>query len=59
MTPIRIHSSLYKIGRHGLVYMEIDGLWIHSGKSREEVEKAINKRAEIDNLARKGRLRLI
>jgi len=59
MTPIRIHSTLYKIGLHGFVYMEIDRRWIRSGKSREEVEKAISKRNQTNALSERGRLRLI
>jgi hypothetical protein len=49
---IEINNSYYKIGLHNMVFMLIDGDWIHSTKPREEVEKAIEK-------ALAGRHRLI
>lgn len=37
---VSIHGSLYKVGRHSLVYVNIDGDWKRSGKTYSEFEKA-------------------
>ena len=47
MSVIKINNMTYKFGLHGMVFMRLNGAWVKSTKTKEDLAEAIKRQARI------------